>query len=111
VLLLFGMGTFGALSSVAAGAIQVVAGRRVGMGTVLGLGSAGNGLGLVIGSLVGGVLTDRYDTTASFVFAGIVIAAGAGVFLALTRGVRVNEPDELRFGLVRPPIDVTAAGS
>src|SRR5690606_20705955 len=56
--LLFLMGAAGALSQVASSAIQVVAGRRTGMGTVLGLGSAANGAGIVIGSVVGGVIVD-----------------------------------------------------
>ncbi|HEX6032729.1 MAG TPA: MFS transporter [Tepidiformaceae bacterium] len=91
VVLLFAMGAAGALSSVAVGAIQVVAGRRVGMGTVLGLSSAGNGLGILTGSVVGGILADAYGIPATFVFAGLVIAVGAPLFLFLTRGVATKE--------------------
>ncbi|MEX0784502.1 MAG: MFS transporter [Dehalococcoidia bacterium] len=98
VLFLAGMGAANAISGVAAGAIQVVAGRRVGMGTVLGLGSFGNGVGIITGSLVGGWLTDLYGIPAAFVFSGVIIGIGAPVFLYLTRGVRTSE-DEV---VVRP---------
>ena len=76
----------------ASGAIQVVAGRRVGMGTVLGLGSAGNGLGMFVGSVVGGLLYDQYGLAAAFLFGGITMSAGVMVFLFLTRGVQTSEP-------------------
>ncbi|MFN8508039.1 MAG: MFS transporter [Dehalococcoidia bacterium] len=90
--LLLGMGASNALSQVASGAIQVVAGRRVGMGTVLGLGSAGNGLGMFLGSVVGGLLYDQYGLGAAFLFGGITMSAGVMVFLFLTRGVQTSEP-------------------
>lgn len=91
VVLLLCMGASNALAGVAAGAIQVVAGRRVGMGTVLGLGSFGNGIGIISGSLVGGALSDAYGISAAFLFSGIIIAIGAPLFLILTRGVRTTE--------------------
>ncbi len=91
VALLFCMGASNALAGVAAGAIQVVAGRRVGMGTVLGLGSFGNGIGIITGSLIGGVLVDAYGISAAFLFSGVMIALGAPLFLFLTRGLRTTE--------------------
>ena len=93
VVVLFLMGASGALSGVAVGAIQVVAGRRVGMGTVLGLSSAGNGLGILIGSLIGGLLTNLYGIPAAFLFAGIAISCGAPLFLWLTRGLPTSEEE------------------
>jgi MFS family permease len=105
VMLLFGMGASQALSGVSAGAIQVVAGRRVGMGTVLGLGSFGNGVGIITGSLIGGLLVDLYSIPAAFFFSGAVIACGAPIFLLLTRGVRTEE--ELL--VVRPVVDAATA--
>jgi len=92
VLLLFAMGASGAVSQVAAGAVQVVAGRRVGMGTVLGLGSASNGLGIVIGSVVSGIIVDLQGLAAAFFLGGAIMAAGVPVFLLLTRGVATSEP-------------------
>jgi predicted MFS family arabinose efflux permease len=91
VLTLFLMGGSGALSQVASGAMQVVAGRRAGMGTVLGLGSAANGAGIVIGSVAGGVLVDLYGLAAAFLFGGAVMLTGVAVFLVLTRGLATKE--------------------
>ncbi|MEO8539855.1 MAG: MFS transporter [bacterium] len=91
VLLLLAMGATGAISQVAAGAIQVVAGRNSGMGTVLGLSSAANGAGIVVGSIVGGLIFDLIGLSSSFLFAGIVMILGAPVFLTLTRGLHTRE--------------------
>lgn len=91
VLWLFAMGAFTALAQVSASAIQVVAGRRVGMGTVLGLGSTGNGLGIIAGSLAAGRLVDLYSIPAAFMFSGIAISCGAVLFLILTRGLVTTE--------------------
>ncbi|MEP7214900.1 MAG: hypothetical protein ABI782_01535, partial [Anaerolineaceae bacterium] len=71
--------------------VQVVAGRRTGMGTVLGIGSAANGAGIVIGSIAGGLLVDRYGIGAAFLLGGVIIGAGAFVFLALTRGISTRD--------------------
>jgi predicted MFS family arabinose efflux permease len=84
------MGARGALSQVSGSALQVVAGRKVGMGTVLGLGSAGNGLGIVLGSVVGGLLFDHVSLAAAFLFGGATMACGMPVFLALTRHLRLD---------------------
>ncbi len=91
VAVLFMMGAMHSLSQVAASAIQVVAGRRVGMGTVLGLGSAGNGIGIVAGSVLGGVFVNMFSTPAAFYFSGAAIALGAPIFLGLTRGLATSE--------------------
>jgi DHA1 family multidrug resistance protein-like MFS transporter len=96
VLLLFAMGASGSISQVASGAIQVVAGRRVGMGTVLGIGSAANGAGIVIGSVASGFVVDQQGLAAAFFLGGAVMALGVPVFLYLTRGVETRE-------LSRPP--------
>jgi MFS transporter, DHA1 family, multidrug resistance protein len=98
VIALMLMGAMGAISMVAASAMQVVAGRRVGMGTVLGLGSAANGAGIVIGSVVGGLLVDQFDLSAAFVFGAVAMFAGVFVFMGLTRGVATNEPIEAQSG-------------
>lgn len=85
------MGAVNTVSFSAGSAIQVVAGRRVGMGTMLGLMASGNGIGIVTGSLVGGLMKDLYGTSAAFYFGAAALAAGAAVFLVMTRGLRVNE--------------------
>ncbi|WP_343388627.1 MFS transporter [Candidatus Amarobacter glycogenicus] len=104
--LLFAMGASGSISQVAAGAIQVVAGRRVGMGTVLGLGSASNGLGIVIGSVVSGIIVDAQGLAAAFFLGGAIMAAGVPVFLVLTRGVQTSEPQRA----IQPELSEAAAG-
>jgi len=99
VLALALMGASGSISMVAASAMQVVSGRRVGMGTVLGLGSAANGAGILIGSIAGGVLVDQFELSAAFVFGGLAMFAGMFLFLVLTRGVATKEPIEIREGV------------
>jgi MFS transporter, DHA1 family, multidrug resistance protein len=93
ILLLVMMGIAGAVSQVANSAMQVVAGRHVGMGTVIGLGSAGNGVGIVFGSVAGGVLVDWYGISAAFFFGGFSMLAGIPLFLWLTRGVATTETE------------------
>lgn len=102
ILLLVMMGIAGAVSQVANSAMQVVAGRRVGMGTVIGLGSAGNGVGIVFGSVAGGVLVDWYGISAAFFFGGLSMLAGIPVFLWLTRGIVTNEAE-------LPPVQLEGA--
>ena len=108
VLLLFLMGAGGAISQVSAGAIQVVAGRKVGMGTVIGLGSAGNGVGIVIGSVIGGLLLDQFSISAPFLFGGVMTAIGMILFVVLTRGVEMAEVPETVRGELSP--EASAAG-
>ncbi len=91
IVLLFAMGASGAISQVAAGAIQVVAGRRTGMGTVLGLGSAANGAGIVIGSVLSGLIVDIEGLAAAFFLGGAIMIAGVPVFLMLSRGLVTHE--------------------
>ena len=61
------------------------------MGTVLGIGSAANGAGIVIGSIAGGLLVDSYGIGAAFLLGGVIIGIGAFVFLGLTRGVSTRD--------------------
>ena len=110
VLLLFSMGASGALSAVASGALQVVAGRRAGMGTVLGLGSAANGAGIVVGSVVGGALVSRYDISAAFMLGGALMAAGVPLFLTLTRGVTTHDAAAVATFAMEAPGEALAHG-
>lgn len=85
--IMFGVGAAGGLAAVATNAMQVDVGRRVGMGTVIGLGSAGNGVGVLVGSLLGGWVVDLTgQNVAAFYVAGAVMASGLLVFLWLARG-------------------------
>lgn len=93
--LLFLVGLTNGMTDVAGTSLQVVAGRSVGMGTVLGLRSAANGFGTVVGSVVAGVFADQLGTAAAFVFAGAVTLIAVPVFLGLLRGVATRaEPSD-----------------
>ena len=109
VLVLFLMGCGSGMAQVASGALKVVAGRRAGMGTVLGLGSASNGAGIVIGSVAGGVLVDQFGLGSAFLFGGVLMALGVPTFLALTKGVATREP---AYVVTAPgaPADAAAGG-
>ncbi len=112
VLLLIGEGVCASLAIVSASAMQVVAGRKVGMGTVLGLGSGGNGIGIVFGSVVGGLLVDVFQLRAAFFFGGLSMAAGVPLFLALTRGLRVMETeDDVLPPPARPAVEPVGGGT
>lgn len=91
VLVLLGSGATGAISQTASGAIRVVAGRRVGMATVSGIGSSAGGLGVIIGSVVSGFIVDSHGLAAGFAFGGAMMLTGTAVFLLLTRGVETSE--------------------
>ena len=80
------LGVSGAMSAVAASALEIVAGRRVGLGTVIGLGSSGGGVGILCGAVLGGYLVDLFDTSAAFSFAGAVMVLGTPIFLLLIKG-------------------------
>ena len=87
--LLFGMGVGSSASMVGSGAIPVAVGRRVGMGTVVGLGSAGSGAGLLGGSVAGGCVVGLAGSpAAAFYFGGAMMLLGMPLFLSLTRGHR-----------------------
>ena len=104
--LLVMMGIGEAIIMVTTSAMQVVAGRRAGMGTVIGLGTAGQGIGIVFGSIAGGSAVDSIGLEAAFYFGAITMIIGAPIFLLLTRGEPVNErelsSEEMRDGALRP---------
>jgi MFS transporter, DHA1 family, multidrug resistance protein len=70
------LGAANAASWVAAGAIQVVAGRRAGMGTVIGLGAAGDGMGILVGGVAGGAFAGWLGAAAAFYFGAGALAMG-----------------------------------
>ena len=80
------LGASGAMTQVAASALEIVAGRRVGLGTVIGLGSSGGGVGILCGAGLGGYLVELFDTSAAFLFAGAVMIFGTPLFLLLVKG-------------------------
>lgn len=103
LILLLAMGGGQAIAWTSAAALQVVAGRRVGMGTVLGLGSSGSAAGILFGSAVGGLLVDIFSLSAAFYFGAIVMACGVPVFLFLTRGIPLRDDIEDEPGSDVPP--------
>lgn len=92
ILVLLASGATGAISQVASGAIRVVAGRRVGMATVSGIGSSAGGVGIIVGSVVSGVIVDVQGLPSAFAFGGAAMIFGTIVFLWLTRGLETSEP-------------------
>lgn len=76
VLLLILMGVGNAAAWVAAAAVQVVAGREAGMGTVAGLAAAGDGTGILVGGLAGGAFAGWYGPSAAFFFGASALGLG-----------------------------------
>ena len=81
-----GAGLGAAIQGVAQRAVQVSIGRELGMATVMSLGSTGFAAGVLIGSIVGGVINDAIGTEAVFVFAAIALLAGGATFIWRTSG-------------------------
>lgn len=85
------LGVAQAVTMVSVSAMQVVAGRRAGMGTVIGLGSAGNGVGIVFGAVAGGALVSTFGLGAPFYFGAAVMVSGGLLVGWLMRDVRTSE--------------------
>ena len=98
VVLMVVLGIGQAATMVAVAAMQVVAGRRAGMGTVIGLGSAGNGVGIVVGSVVGGALVEVFGLGAPFYFGAAAMLLGAAHVAWLLRNVPTRETLEVILG-------------
>ena len=81
-------------------AILVDRGRTYGMGTLQGISQTFGPAGLLVGSIVAGVIADVSDLATVFRFAGIMLAAGALLFFFLARSAAplpadpVGEPVE-----------------
>ena len=95
ILVLLASGATGAIAQVAASAIRVVAGRRVGMGTVLGIGSSSGGIGIIVGSVAGGLIVEAEGLAVAFLFGGVVMVLGTLAFLWLSRGQQTAEDLQL----------------
>lgn len=79
-----GLGT--AIQGVASRAVAVEVGRELGMATVMSLNSMSFALGVLIGSLGGGVLSDTTGDRSVFVGASIALLVCAAIFQARTAG-------------------------
>lgn len=92
VVLMLLLGGAMAVAVVSASAIQVYVGRRVGMGTVLGIGSAGSGWGIFAGSLASGALVQvTGNVDMAFFLGGALMLLGVPLFLWLMRGLETRE--------------------
>lgn len=98
VALMVGLGAGQAAAMVATSAMQVVAGRRAGMGTVIGLGAAGNGVGIVFGSVVGGAAVEVFGLGAPFYLGAGAMIVGALAVTWMLRGVETREPADRVLG-------------
>jgi MFS family permease len=81
---LLGMGA--GISVPAAAAIAVDKGRTYGMGSMMGIDSTAQALGMAAGSTLGGTLMELYSTRVAFVAAAALALCGLTVFTVLTRG-------------------------
>jgi len=70
----------------AAGAIAVDKGRTYGMGSMMGIDSTAQALGMAAGSTLGGTLLEAFSATVAFRAAAVAALFGAGVFATMTRG-------------------------
>jgi len=86
LLILLAIGAIGgALSIPATSAVAVEQGRKYGMGTVLGALATGQGVGLAIGPVVGGLIADMINVSSVFYAAAGFGAIGLLVFALLIR--------------------------
>jgi len=87
------MGVIAILESMAipaTNAIVVERGRELGMGSVMGIFNMSMGIGLLVGSVAGGLVQDLLGVGNVFRFAAMFILVGAGVFYTLMK--RAQQP-------------------
>ena len=113
-ILMGGLGVSGGTAAVATQAMMVDAGRVHGMGRVIGLGSAGNAAGVLMGSVLGGAIVDLTGRDeAAFFTAATAIGTGLIAFRWLTRGRHRKLADSLPDGglSVPSPSNLSRGGS
>jgi MFS family permease len=98
VALLFGVfiiiGTFESMAVPSINAITVDKGRFVGMGSIMGVFNTAMSLGLVLGSLAGGMIEDSFGIGWVFRYAGILAITGLILFnIFMRRATVVTEAD------------------
>ena len=92
------MGLAEGVSFPAAMAITADRGRTLGMGGLMGIGQTAGGLGLVSGSLIGGVFASTFEIGATFQFAGVLMLVGGLAFYFTARGVRPLPQETVEVG-------------
>ena len=89
--LMLTLGVANASTYVAGAAIQIVAGRRAGMGTVIGLGAAGDGAGIIIGGVAAGAFAGWLGTQAAFFFGACALGTGVALLAWMLRPLAPSE--------------------
>ena len=89
-------------------AIFVDVGRRVGMGSVMGLNQMGSSLGFLAGSMLGAAVVELFGLAAVFRAAGVAVLIGAVLFFVLMQRAR-EEMAEIR-AAARPDEELALAG-
>jgi MFS transporter, DHA1 family, multidrug resistance protein len=101
---MLGVGIGSSIAQVSTQALQVDIGRGLGMATVMSLQSTSFGSGVLMGSMLTGIVADAVGTRWVFIVASLVILGGALAFILRTAGHPVT-----RFGeLEQPPAEVEA---
>ncbi|MFC2002174.1 MFS transporter [Chloroflexota bacterium] len=77
--------TGSAIAIPAASALAVEEGRKYGMGFSIALFSMSQSIGMVVGPIAGGAITDFVGITSAFYFGAVVTLLGAGLFMWLSR--------------------------
>jgi MFS family permease len=75
----------GAIAVPAASAMTVEEGRKYGMGSAIAMFSMALSIGMSLGPILGGAITDFSGINSAFYFGAIVTLGGAGLFIWLTR--------------------------
>jgi len=99
-----GIGVCEALAMPAQQALFVEAGRRAGMGAVMGLNQMGSSVGFLGGSLLGAGVVSVFGLPSVFRFAGLLVLAGVAAFWLLMRRAEAERAE------LMPELAVTPAG-
>lgn len=78
-------GIGGSISMPAASAISVEEGRKFGMGSTMALVFMAMSIGMVIGPILGGVITEATNINSVFYFSAAALVAGISLFMRLTK--------------------------
>lgn len=96
--MMLGPGLAASLANVSAQALQIDAGRDLGMATVASLGSTAFAAGFLMGAIGGGRLVDATDVPTAFLLGGAVMLLGGTVFLVRVRGLQARAAAALALG-------------
>jgi predicted MFS family arabinose efflux permease len=90
--LIFGIG--GGISQPSAMALAVIAGNRLeAMGAIMSLMTVAHSLGMLVGSMFGGIIMDLFDLKYAFSMGGYMLLAGTIIFIAGEYFVKPQNPE------------------